>query len=492
MTSLKKLILIVAISVVVASIIAIPLVTEEFANAGSIKKIHFTQTISSSQDPGQGHESHQLALILSPNAGTIYDGSLTFTASEPVQVVVLHEIPKSQSKGQPIWTVDGETVYGLSLINTNSNAGSIEFTGAALALHTPDTKQFSATVSVDSWIRGQPTEVIMQKIETEQKPMDPTLLLSRANVPAKIPMHMGTFDGKPIYYIITDTNNQSHAELITKKQGWKVQLAPPLSNVPKTALQTVYMFTDGVKGDGIHGYQTEVFSSTPSQADKYSALASITNVSWKTGQVPTFLNSTQTIMDAEKAGRINLNQTKSVINMPQIIWSDGQMKVKDDKTITDDTPYGGGQIIDINKDEMTVTFIAHRGWGPDGQTIYYIVTDATPSAPAEMMGVTNAPTSANLITNAAAVDLYQFSNGIKGSGPLGFQAGIGAATLGDETYSPMWRIFMVEWKDPKNARVLETKADIDSFKSKDLITVNLARPMNSAHIVNCPFIDPFQ
>lgn len=492
MISLNKLIVIIAISVVVTSIITIPLITEQFADAGSRKKIHFTQTITSSQDPGQGHESHQLALILSPNSGTLYDGSLTYTASEPIQIVVLHEIPNSQSLGQPIWTVDGETVYGLSLINTGTNSGSFEFTGSALALHTTDTKPFSATVSIDGWIRGQPTEVIMQKIETEQKEIEPTLLLSRTNIPAKIPMHMGTFDGKPIYYIITDTNDQSHADLITKKQSWKVEFAPPLSNAPKTALQTVYMFTDGVKGDGIHGFQKEVFSSTPSQTDKYSALASITNVSWKTGQVPQILNSTQTIMDAEKAGRINLNQTKIVINMPQIIWPDGQMIVKDDKTITDNTPYGGGQIIDINKDEMTVTFIAHRGWGPNGETIYYIVTDATPSAPAEMMGVTNAPTSANLITNAAAVDLYQFSNGIKGSGPLGFQAGIGAATLGDETYSPMWRIFMIEWKDPKNAKVLETKADIDSFKSEDLISVNLARPMNSAHIVNCPFIDPFQ
>lgn len=492
MISLNKLIVIIAISVVVASIIAIPSITEQFADAGSRKKIHFTQTITSSQDPGQGHETHQLALILSPNIGTLYDGSLTYTASEPVQIVVLHEIPSSQSLGQPIWTVDGETVYGLSLINTGTSAGSFEFTGAALALHTTNTKPFSATVSVDGWIRGQPTEVVMQKIEIEKKEVEPTLLLSRTNVPAKIPMHVGTFDGKPVYYIITDTNDQSHADLITKQQGWKVELAPPLSNTPKTVLQIVYMFTDGVKGDGIHGFQNEVFSSTPAQTDEYNALASITHVSWKTGQVPKVLNSTQAIMDAEKAGRIILNKTEVVINMPQIIWPDGQMIVKDDKTITDNTPYGGGQILDINKDEMTVTFIAHRGWGPNGETIYYIVTDATPSAPAEMMGVTNTPTSANLIANAAAVDLYQFSNGIKGSGPLGFQAGIAASAPGDETYSPMWRIFMIEWNDPKNAKILETKADIDSFKSENLITVNLARPMNSAHIVNCPFIDPFQ
>ena len=141
---------------------------------------------------------------------------------------------------------------------------------------------------------------------------------------------------------------------------------------------------------------------------------------------------------------------------------------------------------------MTATFIAHRGWGPDGRTIYYIVTDATPAGPAEMMGVVSAPSSANLISYAAAVDLFQFKNGIVGSGPVGFQPGIAASAPGDETYSPMWRIFMIEWNDPENASVLETKADIDTFKAEGLINVNIARPMNSDHIVNCPFIDPFQ
>ena len=57
----------------------------------------------------------------------------------------------------------------------------------------------------------------------------------------------------------------------------------------------------------------------------------------------------------------------------------------------------GGQITEINEEEMTVTFVAHRGWGPDGRTIYYIVTDATPSGPAETMGVVSSPTSENLI-----------------------------------------------------------------------------------------------
>jgi hypothetical protein len=56
----------------------------------------------------------------------------------------------------------------------------------------------------------------------------------------------------------------------------------------------------------------------------------------------------------------------------------------------------------------------------------------------------------------------------------------------------MWRIFMIGWKDPASASVLETTGDINALRSAGKIDVQLARPMDSDHIVNCPFIDPFQ
>lgn len=318
------------------------------------------------------------------------------------------------------------------------------------------------------------------------------LKLSRANVPAKIPMHQGFHNGGDVYYIITDSSDKTHADVITQNQKWKVELAPLLKNAPAKALSKTYMFTNGISGGGVHGYQGEVFTSTPAQPDVYSALTSHVHVTWKDGAAPRVLNSEKAILDAEKKGEISLSPLEVVLNMPQIVWPEGQMKVKEDKTLADDTPYGDAQVLEIDTKGKTVTFIAHRGWGPDGRTIYYIVTDATPSGPAEMMGVTSAPTSASLIANSAAVDLYQFMNGIKGSGPMGFQAGIAAGAQGDANYSPMWRINMIGWKDASNAAVLETMSDIAAYQKAGLIDVSLARPMDSDHIVNCPFIDPFQ
>ena len=487
---MKKSIGIVIIIIFVASIISISSISDQFVDAGSRKKIHFTQTITSSQDPGQGHQNHQLALILSPNEGTLYDGSMTFTSSEPVQIVVLHEINSQDAKGQPTWTVDGNTIYGLSLIDLKEKSGSFEFTGSALALHSPNSEKFTSTVSVDGWTRGQPTEVIMQKIELEKE--ESSSLLSRTNVPATIPMHKGIYGGSQVLYIITDGSDEDYTKILTEKQGWNVELATSISKVPEEALEQLFIFKNGIKGDGIYGFQDEVFSSTPSQESEYSALNSVIEVTWKQGQKEIVFESSDDIITAKENGRIEFNETGIVLNTPQIVWPEGQMTVRDDKEITDQMSYGGGQIIEINEEELSVTFVAHRGWGPDGRTIYYIVTDATPSGPAETMGVVSSPSSANLIINSGAVDLFQFKNGIKGSGPLGFQPGIAGASQYDENYSPMWRIYLVEWNDEESAKILETKSDIDSFRTDDLLSVSIARPTNSDHIVNCPFIDPFQ
>ena len=319
---------------------------------------------------------------------------------------------------------------------------------------------------------------------------EPSLRLAMASVPATIPMHMGYYNGESVYYIITDSSDPTHADVITTMQEWNVELAPLLEYTPNSALSTTYFFSNGIPGDGVHNYQNQVFTSIPGQ-DDYSALTSHVHVTWVDDTNARLLTSEAEILSAADSGEVVLSDLPVVLNMPLIVWPGGQMTVVD-RTLDFDSPYGGGQVLDINTEQMTVTFIAHRGWGPDGRTIYYIVTDATPSGPAGMMGVVHTPSSADLIANAAAVDLYQFKNGIHGPGPLGFQPGIATAAPGDENYSPMWRIFLIEWQDPESVALMETIHDINYHQDMGMVNINIATPMNSDHIVNCPFIDPFQ
>ena len=129
-------------------------------------KFHFTKTVESALSPGIGHEGHQLVMILDPHPGVIYDGSMTYTASAQVQIVVLHDINQTDSKGQPIWTLEDGTIYGWTLVKPDASAGSFEYTGAALALHTGG-DEFVATVSVDGYVHGAPVEVMLDTNENE-------------------------------------------------------------------------------------------------------------------------------------------------------------------------------------------------------------------------------------------------------------------------------------------------------------------------------------
>ena len=381
---MKKIIIVLIIGIFITGIISVSTFSDQYVDAGSTKKVHFTQTITSSQDPGLGHENHQLALILSPNEGTIYDGSMTFTSSEPVKVVILHEINQNDVQGQDVWNVNENTIYGLSLIDPEKKSGSFEFTGAGVALHSTNSKEFTTTVSVDGWIRGQPTQVLAEKLEFEKE--DPSLLLSRANVPVTIPMHKGIHNENEILYIITDASDKNYVNIISEKQEWNIQLSKSIKDIPENNFQKIFIFKNGIKGDGVFGFQNEIFSNTPEQLD-YTALGSIIEVTWKPGQKEITFQSAFDVIDAEKSGRIKFNETNVIVNVPQIKWSDDQMTIRSDKEISNKMSFSGGQIIEINEDELFVTFVAHRSWDSDGKTIYYIVTDATPIGPAELMGV---------------------------------------------------------------------------------------------------------
>ena len=117
-------------------------------------------TITSVQDPGQGHSSHQLAVILPPDNGKIYTGIISWTSSEPMQVVELTgPLNSGDDKGQPIWTTDGTTKFALTLVDLNQTTGSFYFTGNALALHYSFPTPFTASYSV-SYTESDPSDTV--------------------------------------------------------------------------------------------------------------------------------------------------------------------------------------------------------------------------------------------------------------------------------------------------------------------------------------------
>lgn len=107
-----------------------------------------TETITSMVDPGVGHETHQLAIILPPTSN-VYKGILSYSASEPIQLVALHgPLAEGEDAGQAIWTPDGTTKFALTFVDKESAAGTWKFAGNALAVHTLNTEPFTVSYSV--------------------------------------------------------------------------------------------------------------------------------------------------------------------------------------------------------------------------------------------------------------------------------------------------------------------------------------------------------
>jgi hypothetical protein len=92
-------------------------------------------TITSSQDPGVGHETHQLAIILPPTSN-VYKGILSYDASEPIQLIALHgPLGKDDAQGQAIWTPDGKTKFAMTFVDPQTSMGS----WVLLVMHLPFT-----------------------------------------------------------------------------------------------------------------------------------------------------------------------------------------------------------------------------------------------------------------------------------------------------------------------------------------------------------------
>ncbi len=107
-------------------------------------------TMESLPDPGIGHESHQIAILLPPSDKMLV-GSLTYTASEPIQLISLHgPLAEGEDAGQPIWTTDDETKFALTFVDPETNMGTWMFSGNALAVHTMNTDPFTVSYSVNA------------------------------------------------------------------------------------------------------------------------------------------------------------------------------------------------------------------------------------------------------------------------------------------------------------------------------------------------------
>lgn len=307
--------------------------------------------------------------------------------------------------------------------------------------------------------------------------------LTRTNVPVTLPLTRGYVSGFEVFYISTEASDKALADHLTNFTHSRVSYTPVLKNAPAQSLGNIYVFGNGIKGPGPLGFQPNVADSQPGDT-AYSPLWRINNVEWKQGISPTELKSEADILSVQKSGELTITPSDAVVNCPFVQWHGGSLKERSDKTLTDLMAYGGAQVLNIDINKMQVMFVGHRGFAPDGSTIYYVATDASVKKVADALGVTFVNKTGPALLSGASSDLYVFSNGIKGTGPLGFQASIASANVGNGGYSPLWRLQATTWKEPIHAEFLTSLTQITSAAQAGKLSTTIA-----GVIVNCPFVE---
>jgi len=119
-------------------------------------------TTLSGPDPLPGHQGHQAAIILPPRTdGKLWVGTVTWTASKPVELVVLHgytNVTADAAHGVPLIAKPPTGALAITLIGPNQfspsgnpvPSGTAPFVGNAVAFHTLSGAKFTVTYSLDA------------------------------------------------------------------------------------------------------------------------------------------------------------------------------------------------------------------------------------------------------------------------------------------------------------------------------------------------------
>lgn len=141
--------------------------------------------------------------------------------------------------------------------------------------------------------------------------------------PAGVPPVKGYMEGKEIRFIHTEASDPKVAERLTKMMGSPVLVVPSLAQAPKAMLTTVYVFTNGVRGEGPFKFQSDVFDNPPGTVG-YTPLRAVHLVTWKDEQAAHELRTAAEVKDALGKGQVTIEQPGVVVNMPMLTWPGGR------------------------------------------------------------------------------------------------------------------------------------------------------------------------
>ncbi len=141
--------------------------------------------------------------------------------------------------------------------------------------------------------------------------------------PVGIPPIRGYMEGKEIRFIHTEASDTKVAELLTDMMGSPVLVVPSLAQAPSATLSNVYVFTNGIRGEGPFSFQPDVFDNPPGTAG-YSPLRALHLVTWKKEESARELKTAAEVKRAVNRDEVTIELPGVVVNMPLLTWPGGR------------------------------------------------------------------------------------------------------------------------------------------------------------------------
>ncbi len=147
--------------------------------------------------------------------------------------------------------------------------------------------------------------------------------MSTAEDVPNLPPVKAFYEGEEVFFVHPEASDQKVADMLTDMMGSPVFVVPELARVPEEALSEVYVFTNGVEGDGPFGFQADVFDSAPGD-EGYSPLRSLHLVTWEDESRARELRTLREVLEAEENGEVTIERQDVVINEPFLTWPGGR------------------------------------------------------------------------------------------------------------------------------------------------------------------------
>jgi len=100
-----------------------------------------------------GHESHQVVQFVEPKDSLLYNGSITFKSSIPVDIIVYNDTSivgdKTNNTSIKTWKIDEKTFVPTTLMK-NTTSGTIDFIGSGITSHIPYNQTYDVTYSIQA------------------------------------------------------------------------------------------------------------------------------------------------------------------------------------------------------------------------------------------------------------------------------------------------------------------------------------------------------